>query len=160
MVTHSVVLVLAKPGFEELVDRLVRRKLRFRLAQRTPDMVWDRLWLGVTPEDPHYEPSVDGGLFRGEGPRGFCAGADIKESRGGKTEAALWRFRAFFEAGEVDSLCFLLPTRVAATGNRWLSIRAWRLWAWPLSSTGRDSVGCRVVGVCAHAEHRLKTHTV
>ena len=32
----------------------------------------------------------------------------------GKTEAALWRFRTLFEAGEVDGLAFLLPTRVAA----------------------------------------------
>jgi CRISPR-associated endonuclease/helicase Cas3 len=38
------------------------------------------------------------------------------ETGSGKTEAALWRFQALFEAGEVDSLCFLLPTRVAATG--------------------------------------------
>ena len=38
------------------------------------------------------------------------------ETGSGKTEAALWRFKALFEAGEVDSLCFLLPTRVAATG--------------------------------------------
>lgn len=37
------------------------------------------------------------------------------ETGSGKTEAALWRFKALFEAGEVDSLCFLLPTRVAAT---------------------------------------------
>ena len=32
----------------------------------------------------------------------------------GKTEAALWRFRALMEAGAVDSLAFLLPTRIAA----------------------------------------------
>jgi CRISPR-associated endonuclease/helicase Cas3 len=38
------------------------------------------------------------------------------ETGSGKTEAALWRFKTLFEAGEVDSLCFLLPTRVAATG--------------------------------------------
>lgn len=38
------------------------------------------------------------------------------ETGSGKTEAALWRFKALFEAGEVDSLCFLLPTRVAASG--------------------------------------------
>ncbi len=38
------------------------------------------------------------------------------ETGSGKTEAALWRFKALFEAGEVDALCFLLPTRVAATG--------------------------------------------
>lgn len=38
------------------------------------------------------------------------------ETGSGKTEAALWRFKALFERGEVDALCFLLPTRVAATG--------------------------------------------
>ena len=37
------------------------------------------------------------------------------ETGSGKTEAALWRFKALFEAGEVDALSFLLPTRVAAT---------------------------------------------
>lgn len=38
------------------------------------------------------------------------------ETGSGKTEAALWRFKHLFELGEVDALCFLLPTRVAATG--------------------------------------------
>lgn len=37
------------------------------------------------------------------------------ETGSGKTEAALWRFKALFEAGQVDSLAFLLPTRVSAT---------------------------------------------
>ena len=37
------------------------------------------------------------------------------ETGSGKTEAALWRFKVLFEAGEVDALCFLLPTRVSAT---------------------------------------------
>ena len=37
------------------------------------------------------------------------------ETGSGKTEAALWRFKTLFEAGEVDALCFLLPTRVSAT---------------------------------------------
>jgi CRISPR-associated endonuclease/helicase Cas3 len=36
------------------------------------------------------------------------------ETGAGKTEAALWRFKILFEAGELDSLAFLLPTRVAA----------------------------------------------
>ena len=36
------------------------------------------------------------------------------ETGSGKTEAALWRYRTLFEAGEVDALAFLLPTRVAA----------------------------------------------
>ena len=37
------------------------------------------------------------------------------ETGSGKTEAALWRFAALFQAGEVEALAFLLPTRVAAT---------------------------------------------
>lgn len=37
------------------------------------------------------------------------------ETGSGKTEAALWRFKTLFEAGTVDALCFLLPTRVSAT---------------------------------------------
>ena len=62
MLTHSIVVTLPSDRLAVLVDKLVRRKLRFRLAQLTPDMPFDRLWLGVTPEDPRYEPSVDGGL--------------------------------------------------------------------------------------------------
>ena len=37
------------------------------------------------------------------------------ETGSGKTEAALWRFVQLFQAGEVDSLYFALPTRVAAS---------------------------------------------
>lgn len=62
MVTHSIVLTCHGAKFDLLVEKLMRRRLRFRMAQRTSDMPFDRLWLGVTPEDPHYEPSVDGGL--------------------------------------------------------------------------------------------------
>ena len=40
----------------------MRRRLRFRMAQRTADMPFDRMWMGCTPEDPRYDPSVDGGL--------------------------------------------------------------------------------------------------
>ncbi|ACV35540.1 CRISPR-associated helicase/endonuclease Cas3 [Accumulibacter sp.] len=36
------------------------------------------------------------------------------ETGSGKTEAALWRYLQLFRAGEVDSLYFALPTRVAA----------------------------------------------
>ena len=36
------------------------------------------------------------------------------ETGSGKTEAALWRFKALFEQGKVDSLAFVLPTRVSA----------------------------------------------
>ena len=37
------------------------------------------------------------------------------ETGSGKTEAALWRYLHLFRAGEVDSLYFALPTRVAAS---------------------------------------------
>jgi CRISPR-associated endonuclease/helicase Cas3 len=37
------------------------------------------------------------------------------ETGSGKTEAALWRYLKLFRAGEVDSLFFALPTRVAAS---------------------------------------------
>lgn len=62
MLTHSIVLVTWREKLEALIQRLHERKARFRLAQRTPEMTFDRLWLGVTPEDLQYEPSVDGGL--------------------------------------------------------------------------------------------------
>jgi hypothetical protein len=58
--THSTVLVARDIG--ALIDRLVRRRLPFRIAPRTEEMPFDRLWVGVTPERPRYEPSVDGGL--------------------------------------------------------------------------------------------------
>lgn len=37
------------------------------------------------------------------------------ETGSGKTEAALWRFVQLFQAGQVDSLYFALPTRTAAS---------------------------------------------
>lgn len=37
------------------------------------------------------------------------------ETGSGKTEAALWRFVKLFQAGDVDSLYFALPTRTAAS---------------------------------------------
>ncbi len=62
MQTHSVVLTMTNENLGVLIDKLQRRRQPFRLAQRTPDMGWDRLWVGLTPENPHYQPSVDGGL--------------------------------------------------------------------------------------------------
>lgn len=62
MVTHSVVLSLQGAKFDLLIEKLMRRRLRFRMARRTPDMPFDRMWLGCTPEDPRYRPDVDGGL--------------------------------------------------------------------------------------------------
>ena len=62
MLTHSIVLALHGPRFDALVSKLMRLRLPFRMAQRTEEMPFDRLWLGATPEDPRYQPSVDGGL--------------------------------------------------------------------------------------------------
>lgn len=58
--THATVVVARDLG--SVIERLNRRRLPFRLAQVTPEMPFDRLWVGVTPERPQYEPSVDGGL--------------------------------------------------------------------------------------------------
>lgn len=62
MVTHAVVITLRNPEFSALIDKLMRRELPFRMAQRTAEMPFDRLWLGTTPERPVYTPEVDGGL--------------------------------------------------------------------------------------------------
>lgn len=58
--THATVVVAE--DFGAVVERLERRRQPFRLAQVTPEMPFDRLWVGCTPERPGYEPSVDGGL--------------------------------------------------------------------------------------------------
>jgi hypothetical protein len=58
--THSTVLVAE--SLEPVIERLQRNRAPFRLAQITAEMPFDRLWVGVTPEHPHYSPEVDGGL--------------------------------------------------------------------------------------------------
>ncbi|OYU97828.1 MAG: lactoylglutathione lyase [Burkholderiales bacterium PBB5] len=62
MITHSIVLALQGAKFDLMMEKLMRRRLRFRMARRTADMPFDRMWMGVTPEDPRYRPDVDGGL--------------------------------------------------------------------------------------------------
>ncbi|NIB44115.1 lactoylglutathione lyase [Pseudomaricurvus alkylphenolicus] len=62
MMTHAVVVSLSKPDFDALISKLMRRDIPFRMAQRTPEMPFDRLWLGTRPENPIYSPEVDGGL--------------------------------------------------------------------------------------------------
>ncbi len=60
MKTHATVLIMENIG--ELVERLERRKVPFRIAASTPEMTWERLWIGATPENAKYNPSYDGGL--------------------------------------------------------------------------------------------------
>jgi hypothetical protein len=62
LLTHSIVLAMHGPKFDKFVEKLMRRHLPFRMAQRTPEMPFDRLWIGCTPEDPRYHPATDGGL--------------------------------------------------------------------------------------------------
>ncbi len=61
MKTHATVLITRE--LPELMEKLARRKLPFRVAPLDDAMPWDRVWLGVTGDDPRYEPSVDGGLI-------------------------------------------------------------------------------------------------
>ena len=58
--THATVLITDDLG--SVIQRLYDRRVPFRLARVTPEMPFDRLWLGCTPEDPRYDPAVDGGL--------------------------------------------------------------------------------------------------
>jgi hypothetical protein len=58
--THATVLI--SDDLPSVAQRLFERRLPFRVARVTPEMPFDRLWVGCTPEDPRYDPSVDGGL--------------------------------------------------------------------------------------------------
>jgi hypothetical protein len=58
--THATVLITRH--LDELLERLTRRRLPFRIAPIDEHMSWERVWVGVTPENLRYSPVVDGGL--------------------------------------------------------------------------------------------------
>jgi hypothetical protein len=58
--THSI--TVAYNDMDELIERLVRRRLPFRVAPRDEVLSFERVWVGLTPERPYYQPVVDGGL--------------------------------------------------------------------------------------------------
>lgn len=58
--THATVVI--SKDLDGVIQRLHDRRLPFRVAPVTPEMPFDRLWVGCTPENPHYTPEVDGGL--------------------------------------------------------------------------------------------------
>lgn len=58
--THATVLIT--DDLKGVTQRLHERRVPFRLARRTAEMPFDRLWVGCLPEDPRYTPEVDGGL--------------------------------------------------------------------------------------------------
>jgi hypothetical protein len=60
MKTHATVLIVQ--DLDRVVSRLHRLRIPFRIAPMTPDMPWERLWTGVTPESPYYSPEWDAGL--------------------------------------------------------------------------------------------------
>jgi hypothetical protein len=61
MKTHAMVLISQR--LPELLEKLQRRKLPFRIAPIAEGLPFDRVWMGVTPDDLHYTPAVDGGLY-------------------------------------------------------------------------------------------------
>jgi hypothetical protein len=59
--THAMVLISRQ--LPALFEKLLRRKLPFRIAPIAEGLPFDRIWLGVTPENTHFDPTVDGGLY-------------------------------------------------------------------------------------------------
>jgi hypothetical protein len=60
MKTHATVLTTS--DVDATMSLLQRRRVPFRIAPRDQAMAFDRIWVGVTPEDPQYRPEFDGGL--------------------------------------------------------------------------------------------------
>lgn len=58
--THATVLTTS--NVDATLSLLQRRRVPFRIAPRDQAMPFDRIWVGVTPEDPQYRPDFDGGL--------------------------------------------------------------------------------------------------
>src|SRR5271155_1837336 len=58
--THGTVVIVK--DIDPFVRRLVRHRVPFRIAPMTDEMPWERLWVGVTPEEPDYDPAWDAGL--------------------------------------------------------------------------------------------------
>jgi hypothetical protein len=55
--------LLATRRFDELRDKLLRRKVPYRLAPWSEEMPMDRIWIGIDPETLHYRPEYDGGMM-------------------------------------------------------------------------------------------------
>jgi hypothetical protein len=60
MKTHAMVLISRR--LRELEEKLYRRRLPFRIAPLAEGLPFDRIWVGVSGNNPRYEPDVDGGL--------------------------------------------------------------------------------------------------
>jgi hypothetical protein len=58
--THATVLVSSH--FDEILTRLSRRRVPYRLSPKTEEMSLDRVWVGVSADGAIYDPSYDAGL--------------------------------------------------------------------------------------------------
>src|SRR5271155_4912260 len=61
MKSHAMVLI--SRSVPEIFEKLKRRKVPFRVAPIDSGLEFDRLWIGVTGADVHYDPRFDGGLY-------------------------------------------------------------------------------------------------
>lgn len=93
----------------------VLRRMRIDCTEALADLAERRPSFGEVFKD------ADGNPWAPTPVQQAAAGEDLgplviieDETGAGKTEAALWRFKTLFQAGKVDSLAFVLPTRVSA----------------------------------------------
>lgn len=61
MKSHGTVFTTSQ--MDELMERLQRRGVPFRLAPPSAEFPGDRIWIGCTAEHPDYDPSYDGGTM-------------------------------------------------------------------------------------------------
>lgn len=79
------------------------------------------------------------------------------ETGSGKTEAALWRFAQLLRAGQVDSLYFALPTRVAAS-QLYERLRRFVSRLWPADSGVTPPVVVRALPGYTSADGQMPHH--
>lgn len=79
------------------------------------------------------------------------------ETGSGKTEAALWRFAQLLRAGQVDSLYFALPTRVAAS-QLYERLRRFVGRLWPADSAVTPPVVVRALPGYTSADGQTPCH--
>ncbi|MDE0457773.1 MAG: CRISPR-associated helicase Cas3' [Chromatiales bacterium] len=104
-----------RAGFSRKRAREVLRRMRVDVEDARADLGRRAPAFGDVFRAPHSGPLAATPLQRAMEDRTLGSVVIAESETGsGKTEAALWRFKTLFEAGEVDALAFLLPTRVAA----------------------------------------------
>ena len=104
-----------RAGFSRERAREVLRRMRVDIEDARADLRHRAPAFGDVFRTPYGAPFSATPLQRAVEDRALGSVVIAESETGsGKTEAALWRFKCLFEAGDVDALAFLLPTRVAA----------------------------------------------